>query len=317
MSLFIPGECGLVGVGGCMEATEAQAWSESLSNECLAFSFSWSLCIISLHFHQPSNIRGRMSWFPWSLLTLLLVAEKIPWKSRCHVEQQNGNSELYLWAGEEECFGVELEGRGERQWLPPFTLHCHKDTGATVGNPVQHPLSNWKQRGEMMWITGENASQLLCFSIQGDANIHGVVYRLPRAQPGYRCSIERRPVGEVLVVEDQGFTQQRPQVKLGHLEGHAFGGLLIATVGHCCPGRGTCYIIKNQNKRNSTLPMTYYPILRKGSLQIVSRDWFCDPGSSSSTPPHPWLASLSGVSDEWSLVDSEWPHGWLWHTPTF
>lgn len=78
-------------------------------------------------------------------------------------------------------------------------------------------------------------SQLLCLSIQGETNIQVVVYRLPRAQPGNRGSIERRPVGEVLVVEDQGFTQQRPQVKLGHLEGHAFGGLLISTIGHCSP----------------------------------------------------------------------------------
>lgn len=89
-----------------------------------------------------------------------------------------------------------------------------------------------------MHMTGGGTSQLLCLSIQGDTNIHVVVYMLPRAQPGNRGSIERRPVGEVLVVEDQGFTQQRPQVKLGHLEGHAFGGLLISTVGHCCPDGG-------------------------------------------------------------------------------
>lgn len=90
-----------------------------------------------------------------------------------------------------------------------------------------------------MQSRGGNTSQLLCFSIQGDANIHVVVYRLPGAQPGDRGSIERRPVGEVLVIEDQGFTQQGPQVKLGHLESHAFGGLLISTIRHCCPEKGT------------------------------------------------------------------------------
>ena len=71
------------------------------------------------------------------------------------------------------------------------------------GNPAQHSLSKMEQeRGNLIQSRGGNTSQLLCFSIQGDANIHIVVYRLPGAQPGNRGSIERRPVGEVLVVEN-------------------------------------------------------------------------------------------------------------------
>lgn len=115
-----------------------------------------------------------------------------------------------------------------------------------------------------MQSRGGNTSQLLCFSIQGDANIHVVVYRLPRAQPGNRGSIERRPVGEALVVEDQGFTQQGPQVKLGHLEGHAFGCLLISTIRHCCPEKAIYYFIKKQNKRDRTLSVRCYSVLKIG-----------------------------------------------------
>ena len=71
------------------------------------------------------------------------------------------------------------------------------------GYPAQHSLSKMEpERGNLIQSRGGNTSQLLCFSIQGDANIHIVVYRLPGAQPGNRGSIERRPVGEVLVVEN-------------------------------------------------------------------------------------------------------------------
>jgi hypothetical protein len=112
------------------------------------------------------------------------------------------------------------------------------------------PLQNGTREGKLQ-IRERNTSQLLCFSIQGNANIHIVVYRLPRTQPGNRGSIERRPVGEVLVVEDQGFTQQRPQIKLGHLEGHAFRGLLISTIGHCCPKKRIYDLIKNQSNNNN------------------------------------------------------------------
>lgn len=139
----------------------------------------------------------------------------------------------------------------ERQIYPSFFPPFPK--GMKVGCPAQHSLSKLKpERGNLMQSRGGNTSQLLCFSIQGDANIHIVVYRLPGAQPGNRGSIERRPIGEALVVEDQGFTQQGPQVKLGHLEGHAFGCLFISTIGHCCPEKGIYYFIKKKKQNRRT-----------------------------------------------------------------
>lgn len=137
----------------------------------------------------------------------------------------------------------------------------------TMGVSCSASLSKLEpERGNLMQSRGGNTSQLLCFSIQGDANIHVVVCMLPGAQPGNRGSIERRPIGEVLVVEDQGFTQQGSQVKLGHLEGHSFGCLLISTIRHCCPEKGTHYFIKNQNKRSRAFSVRCYSVLKMGSL---------------------------------------------------
>lgn len=117
------------------------------------------------------------------------------------------------------------------------------------GHPAQHFLSKLDpEREHFVQSRVGNTLQLLCFSIQGDANIHIVVYRLPRTQPGNRGSIERRPIEKTLFVEDQRFTQQGPQVKLGHLESHAFGGLLISTIRHCRPEKEIHHVTKNQSK---------------------------------------------------------------------